>query len=415
MKKILFISNTKIDGMMLSYLMPYKTNRGTIHIEPSDTPQIPISRWYEKEAQSIENVEKFYNFKFENYDIDFKFVEGNYEQIDLYENFAKEQKQLNGYNKIYLFIRRLFTEDITHSDFLKIDKNLIEIIYINVSEALHLKDSTMRNFLNENKVISCGNFRYSHKNFIYEPFINLLYSYYQYGFDYYPYNYLEVKKQNLIGLYLKRNYKTNRDTLYNNVLEIFKTNNIESSLLKIYKQESIPDFFTKFNCLHSMAWDMNCHITSYLDYITSVCGFVFETTNYDEFKFPYNTTNREYITEKTLKAILYSKMDIPFIIDMNPYTFLEFHNMGFWCLNSEFFDFNKINFLDELSENMKNSIYKSIDYILNLYIENDGDLNKIHLEIKKLYSDKMQNNFNQFMMYLIQPQNSDKILKFILE
>jgi hypothetical protein len=36
--------------------------------------------------------------------------------------------------------------------------------------------------------------------------------------------------------------------------------------------------------------------------------------------------NRQYITEKTLKAILYSKMNIPFIMDMNPINFIELQN-----------------------------------------------------------------------------------------
>jgi hypothetical protein len=124
--------------------------------------------------------------------------------------------------------------------------------------------------------------------------------------------------------------------------------------------------------------------------------------------------NRQYITEKTLKAILYSKMDIPFIMDMNPINFLELHEMGFWFLNTEFFDFSKTNFIDELSENMKNSIFKSIEYVLELYKTNENNLDNAHLQIKKLYSDKMQSNYNLFMRYLTKPYNSEKLLKFIL-
>ena len=215
-------------------------------------------------------------------------------------------------------------------------------------------------------------------------------------------------------MYLKKNYKVPRDKMYNDIKSEFINNDVDSNLLEIYKQYPRPDFFTKFNCLHSPNWDNMCHITSYLDYLTSVCAFAFETTNFEEFIFPYQSMNRQYITEKTLKAILYSKMNIPFIMDMNPINFIELHEMGFWFLNSEFFDFSKINFIDELSENMKNSIFKSIDYVLELYKNNAYDLDKTHLELTQLYGNRMQLNYNLFMGYLNKPHNNEKLLNFIL-
>lgn len=414
MAKVLFIANTLVDGMMLSYFMPYIIERGVAEVNPSDSPEIPISRWYEKESQTLENIEKFYKFKFEDYDIDFKFINNPYENINGYVDFAKTQTENFGYSKVFLFVRRLFIEGVERNNFTNIDKNILEVIYLNVSEAIHTKNTTIRNFLKDSKVISCSNLSYKNRNFYYEPFLNLIYSYYQYGFDYYPYNQLEVKKKNLIGLYLKRNYKTSRDTMYENIKLEFIKDNVNSNLLEIYKESDRPYFFTNFNKLHSTHWDNLCHITSYLDYITSVCGFVFETTNFEEVIFPYESMNRQYITEKTLKAILYSKMNIPFIMDMNPINFIELNEMGFWFLNSEFFDFTKTKFTDELSENMKNSIFKSVEHIVDLYKKNNNDLDTTHLELKKLYSDKMQNNYDLFMQYLNKPYNNEKLLKFIL-
>ena len=414
MKKVLFIANSLVDGMMLSYFMPYIVKRGDAVINPNDTPQIPIQRWYEQEAQTLENIDKFYKFKFEDTEIDFKFIVQQYENINGYVQFAKEQTQQERYDKVFLFARRLFIEGVEKNDFTNIDKNILEVIYLNVSEAIHTKNNTLRNFLKDKKVISCSNVSYTNTNFYYEPFLNLIYSYYQYGFDFYPYNKLDVKKQNLIGMYLKKNYKVSRDKMYNDIQDEFINKNVDTDLLEIYKQSQRPDFFTKFNCLHTPAWDIKCHITSYLDYITSVCAYTFETTNFEEFIFPYQSLNRQYITEKTLKAILYSKMDIPFIMDMNPFNFIELHEMGFWFLNSEFFDFTKTKFIDEVSENMKNSIFKSIEYILELYKNNNLDLDKTHSELKMLYSDKMQSNYNLFMGYLNKPYNCEKLIKFIL-
>ena len=415
MKKVLFIANSLIDGMMLSYFMPYIVERGVAVINPNDTPQIPIQRWYEQESQTLENIDKFYQFKFEDTEIHFKLITQQYENINGYMQFAKEQTQQEGYDKVFLFARRLFIEGVEKNDFTNIDKNILEVIYLNVSEAIHTKNNTLRNFLKDKKVISCSNVSYTNTNFYYEPFLNLIYSYYQYGFDFYPYNKLDVKKQNLIGMYLKKNYKVSRDKTYSDIQSKFINKNIDTDLLQIYKESKRPNFFTKFNCLHTPAWDSKCHTTSYLDYITSVCAFGFETTNFEEFIFPYQSLNRQYITEKTLKAILYSKMDIPFIMDMNPFNFIELHEMGFWFLNSEFFDFTKTKFIDEASENMKNSIFKSIEYILELYKNNNSDLDKTHSELKTLYGDKMQNNYNLFMEYLVKPYNCEKLIKFVLK
>jgi hypothetical protein len=64
---------------------------------------------------------------------------------------------------------------------------------------------------------------------------------------------------------------------------------------------------------------------------------------------------------------------------------------------------------------MKNSIFKSIEYILELYKNNNYDLDKTYSELKLLYGNKMQNNYNLFMEYLVKPYNCEKLIKFILK
>ena len=83
-------------------------------------------------------------------------------------------------------------------------------------------------------------------------------------------------------------------------------------------------------------------------------------------------------------------------------------------MNTEFFDFNKINSDEEITENTKNSIITSIEHVLEIYKKNDSDLDRTHKELEQMYSDKMQNNFNQFMKYLEGPKNHDKLIEFIL-
>ncbi len=391
-------------------------NRGYNVINDDRVFNSPVFSWSENKPQLLENIDGHYSFKFNDIDIDYKITKNiGYGMMSENLNFAKEQISKFGYDKVYLFVRQFFPMGFNQSQFESPDKSVLEVIYLNVNEAFHETDDRILSFLDNHKVISSGAFGYTHNNFYYEPFLNLLYFYYIYGFDFLSYKHLKIDKQNLIGLYLKKNYKPERDSLYNDILNKFEVEGIENNLLEIYDSiANKPTFLTDLITIHqSFGWEKN-HYSTYTDYITSVCSFLFETTNYRTFQWPANGKNRQYITEKTLKAILFSKLNIPFIVDMNPYNFLELHKLGFWFMNTEFFDFEKINSDKEIAENYKNSIDKSIEYVLNTYKENGSDLNKTHKKLEVLYSNKMQNNFNQFMKYLEGPKNCDKLIEFIL-
>ena len=416
MKKVLFISALDKDSMMITYLKPYMVNRGYDIIKDDRIYQSPVFNWSEKKERLIENIEGYYSFKFKDIDIDYKITKNiGYGMMDENFNFAKEQIEKFGYDKVYLFVREFFANGFDTNQHKSPNSDIMEVIYLNVNEAFHETDDRILDFLNSNKIISSGAFGHTHKNLYYEPFLNLLYFYYIYGFDFLSYKYLKIDKDNLIGLYLKKNYKSERDVLYSEIKNRFIESDIDSKLLEIYDTTGTkPTFLTELITIHNqIGWEKN-HYSTYTDYLASVCAFLFETTNHKTFGWPSDSKNRQYITEKTLKAILFSKLNIPFITDMNPYNFLELYNMGFWFMNTEFFDFNKIHSDDEISDNFKNSIDKSIEHVLNLYKKNDSDLNKTRDELERLYSDKMQNNFNQFMQYLERPKNNDKLIEFIL-
>jgi hypothetical protein len=416
MKKVLFISALDKDSMMITYLKPYMVNRGYDIIKDDRVYQSPVFNWSEKKERLIENIEGYYSFKFKDIDIDYKITKNiGYGMMDENFSFAKEQIEKFGYDKVYLFVREFFANGFDTNQHKSPNLDIMEVIYLNVNEAFHETDDRILDFLNSNKIISSGAFGHTHKNLYYEPFLNLLYFYYIYGFDFLSYKYLKIDKDNLIGLYLKKNYKPERDVLYSEIKNRFIESDIDSKLLEIYDTTGTkPTFLTELITIHNqIGWEKN-HYSTYTDYLASVCAFLFETTNHKTFGWPSDSKNRQYITEKTLKAILFSKLNIPFITDMNPYNFLELHNMGFWFMNTEFFDFNKIHSDDEISDNFKNSIDKSIEHVLNLYKNNDSDLNKTRDELERLYSDKMQNNFNQFMQYLERPKNNDKLIEFIL-
>lgn len=409
MKKVLFISHIDKESILLSYLMPYQIERGHSEIVDLHAYNTPVKSWYENKAQSLENLEKHYKFLYHGIEIDYKIVNFRHSDAPSYEAFARQQKEEQGYDKVFAFIRKMFEKDFDWKEWNFTDKEALEVIYLNIIETFHDTDDVMKQFLQEHRVISASQFKHSSENFYYDPFLNLLYFYYTYGFDFLPFKQLEVKKTNLLGMYLKKNYKPLRDNLYEEIKQLFD----QKELLEIYRVEPRPDFLTDLKTLHiPTGWDKN-HITSYLDYITSVCGFVFETSNYSEFKWPSNSKERHYITEKTLKAILYSKLNIAFIVDMNPYSFVELNKLGFWFLNTEFFNFEQVDSDENISQNMKSSIFKSIEFILGLYNETKS-LQQTHDKLTKLYSQKMQNNFNIFMEYLKTPKNSNNLLDFIL-
>jgi hypothetical protein len=98
---------------------------------------------------------------------------------------------------------------------------------------------------------------------------------------------------------------------------------------------------------------------------------------------------------------------------MNPYSYVELSKLGFWFLNTEFFNFEQVNSDENISQNMKSSIFKSIEFILDLY-NKTGSLQQTHNKLTELFSEKMQNNFNIFTKYLKIPKNSNNLLDFIL-
>lgn len=409
MKKVLFISHIDKESILLSYLMSYQVERGHSEIVNPYDYNTPVKNWYENKAQSLENLEKHYKFLYHGIEIDYKIVDFRHGDASSYETFARQQKQEQGYDKVFAFIRKMFEKDFDWKEWNFTDKEALEVIYLNIIETFHDTDDVMKQFLQEHKVISASQFKHSSKDFYYDPFLNLLHFYYTYGFDFLPFKQLEVKKTNLLGTYLKKNYKPLRDNLYKEVEQLFD----QKELLETYTVEPRPSFLTDLKTLHTpTGWDKN-HITSYLDYITSVCGLVFETSNYSEFQWPSNSKERHYITEKTLKAILYSKLNIPFIVDMNPYSYVELSKLGFWFLNTEFFNFEQVDSDENISQNMKSSIFKSIEFILDLY-NKTGSLQQTHSKLTELFSEKMQNNFNIFMKYLKTPKNSNNLLDFIL-
>ena len=131
MKKILFISPLEKETILLSYLMPYQVKRGYSEIGDSNLTKYPIKNWCEDKFQSLENLEKHYKFSYNGIEIDYKIVDFRHGDTESYETFAKEQKQNEGYDKVFVFIRKMFENNFNWNEWDFKDKSILEVIYLN--------------------------------------------------------------------------------------------------------------------------------------------------------------------------------------------------------------------------------------------------------------------------------------------
>ena len=107
------------------------------------------------------------------------------------------------------------------------------------------------------------------------------------------------------------------------------------------------------------------------------------------------------ITEKTLKSICFCEENIFFIWYGPTKLFKYLNDLGFWFLNSEFFE-----------EDIELSCLKSIVYIKKL--KNEYNTNSdVHTYLLKQYGDKLKNNVNIFNNILNNYKNSNKIINLI--
>jgi hypothetical protein len=345
-----------------------------------------------------------FSFLYNGINITIKFEDHiNFNRVGIRE-YTKDISK--NYDKIFI-LREYNSRDLEVESF-----NNIEILYFKLDENYHDSQSYIEDFLSKFRIISTASINFKHSNFYHEPIINLFTFYYIFGFNYLSYNKLNVDKQNLMGLYYIPKYKNVRDIMYGEMSNIFKNNEID--LPTIYDTNvDKPQLIIQYLEVNNGNWGLN-HAAMYSDYLSSVCGFVFDTLNHSAIQGPADGTKRHYINEKALKAIMFSKLNIPFILDTNPYNFHILNDLGFWFLNSEFHTFDKTKTESQMIKETRDSIIKSIDYLIDIYKKNNFNLNDTHAELVKLYESKMQNNYNTFIKYLSEPKDGDKLLNFIL-
>ena len=380
MKKIAFVFSGHPLKFLITYFHKFEENLNRKIYNESDVKLIAGIRGNFKESAFNDSVKFVYNDS----------------EIHIIKNLNELKKE--NYDKVYNF--ESYQRGHTYHN-----KNTedYETVYINIGERTSIS-TEINNELNGHKFISGSNCDY--KNSFYDYKLNLIYFYYYYGFNYLRYKFRYVKKQNVLGVYWFPNYKKQRDE------QISKIQELSSFPIDFYSEGNDLNTYECIRIMDRDNWDRN-HISSWTDYETSVVGFVFETLNHG---LEFNCTHRlEYLGEKTLKPLLFSFLKMPFILDCNPYSFIELSNDGYWFLNSEFFKYTGNDSVPALIENFSKSLDDSILFLDSLYKDNSGNLEIISNILYNTYKQKIDNNFSKIIEDVNYPKNGESLLNFILK
>jgi len=294
-------------------------------------------------------------------------------------------------------------------------KGFDKLIQTQIVENYHINNDDLKEYLDAGNIcLSSASISFEHTNFYYDPIFNLIFFYYYYGYNFLNYHNFD-KKENLLGVYHKPNNgininKEHRNHLYYQILDILKDDFV-SYESKDYNMKALFQPYITFG-----HWG-NTHITSYLDFTTSVCNLVFETlhSNSNEEEPNNRMHGRQYITEKTLKSICFSEENIFFIWYGPTKLFKHLKELGFWFLNSEFFDESKkVQSTNEMPywSNMEDSVLESTLYLKKLK-DKFKDNKLVHKFLMETYGDKLKNNVELFEEILNSYDKAEIVLNLI--
>jgi len=329
---------------------------------------------------SSENLEKNEegNFTFYNDDDIFIFIRNN--------NFTPSNKIQNCDKKV-----RLYHNFNEWKNFVGYDL----LLHSQLVENFHVENKHIKEFLDSGNIsISSASISFEHPNFYYEPLFNLNFFYYFYGWNYLNYYKNTTTKNSLLGTYHKIPGKPWRDSIFLKVKYILHNDFVGFQ----------NDSFSISDILQSHRyfglWGMN-HVNTYIDYKTSVCNLVFETLQDDANEEDNKMFGRIYITEKTMKALIFCEEEI-FFMWYGPKKIYEYLiKLGFWFYNSEFY-----------SGNLEKSILDASSKLKDL--KNQLETNEaVYEHLKKEYLHKLENNVKLVKKHLEVYYKKDKIINLI--
>lgn len=294
-------------------------------------------------------------------------------------------------------------------------KGFDKLIQTQTTENYHVYNDELKEYLDAGNIcLSSASISFEHPNFYYDPIFNLIFFYNFYGYNFLNY-YQFDKKENLLGVYHKPNNgininKGHRNYLYSKISDILKSD-FKSYKSSDYNLKLLFQPYTTFG-----HWGNN-HITSYIDFTTSVCNLIFETLHSDSNQEESESRmhSRQYITEKTLKAIMFSEENIFFIWYGPTKLYKHLMKMGFWFLNSEFYNESiKMHYNDELPcySHMEESVIDASIYLKSLKEEYKTNT-EVHKHLMKMYGHKLQENVELLKELLSSYSKKENVLNLI--
>lgn len=266
-----------------------------------------------------------------------------------------------------------------------------------------IKDGMLQKILdNNNLILTGGHSSLQHENLVHEYMFHFYHLYNLLGYRFLNYN-QTFNKNNLVGVYYKDTHISgarlkNRTILFESVKSILGDELIAYPL----NQTKLSDLLVEYNMGFAL-WE-KIHVPTYTDYMTSVCSIIFETASVTA----DDVTPREHITEKTLKAILFSKAKIFSLLYCSPNQYQYLISNGFWLLNFEFMDG------EVTPEVIRNSVVRACEHVNDLYKEM-GSYDEVYRYLLTTYGDRLDKN-SQLIDNLLNtcPQDTkQKVLDFI--
>lgn len=146
-------------------------------------------------------------------------------------------------------------------------------------------------------------------------------------------------------------------------------------------------------------------MTSYTDFTTSVCNLIFESAGPDVVDLNIEPTKRLYLSEKTLKGLLFSKENIFSMWCGNEYFIPVLQDYGFWFLNFEFYNHTE-------PKAVVSSLIKTTEYLKQL--KNQLKTNEsVHKYLLDTFGSKLENNGKMLDQFLLDCEVKDNIIKLL--
>jgi hypothetical protein len=261
----------------------------------------------------------------------------------------------------------------------------------------------IQRFLDQgNLFLSMSTISFEHKNFVFYPLFSLVYHYYQLGYKFLNF-YQNSNKHNLLGIYHRPTHiggtrYPRRNYIYDQVKDRLGDDFV------CYPSPS-TDLDLLLDSYRFFGQWYNTHISSYTDYSTSVANIIFET--FDSHG-TYSYDSRLLISEKTLKALLFSKENIFFIWYGHDTFIPHLKDHGFWFLNFEFYD-AKNNSEDTA---VFDSLIKTTEYLRQLKNQLGGN-ETVYKYLLEKYGKHLERNSMLFDQLIHQCSISDQVISLI--